>query len=79
MGAAVVLCVEDDSLTGGGKPFGVIKPDGFAVTENGEVVVGVAGQPDHIGHGQKSAPAREAVSGCGFEVFECSGDDDGRG
>nr|VTP00683.1 hypothetical protein BIN_B_02544 [Mycobacterium kansasii] len=55
----------------------MVEGQGFAVVEECEVVVGVAGQANHIRHGQQGAPAGERLAGGGFEVVECGGHDDG--
>ena len=59
--------------------FGVIERECFAVVEDGQVVVGVASQPDHIAHRQQGAAAGERFAGAGFQLFECGGDDDAGG
>ena len=55
----------------------MIERQGFAVVEDGQVVVGVAGEPDHIRHRQQGAAAGERLAGAGFQFLQRGGDDDG--
>ncbi len=48
--AATIAGVQDNSLPRCGQAFAVIQRQGFALIENGEVMVGMAGQTDHVGH-----------------------------
>ncbi|BBZ44214.1 hypothetical protein MPRM_14950 [Mycobacterium parmense] len=75
-GAAAILAVEHDSLGGGGQAFGVVQRQGFAPVEDRQVVMGMAGQADHVGHWQPRAAAGEAAPGGGFEFGQGGGDDD---
>ena len=51
----------------------------FAFVEDGQVVVGVGAQPDHIRHRQQGAPAGEGFAGAGFELLQRRGDHDAGG
>jgi hypothetical protein len=75
-GAATILGVQDYSLPGGGESFGVLKRDRFAFVKDRQVMVGVAGQPDHLAHRQERAAAGECLTGRGLQVFEGGGHDD---
>ena len=43
-------------LGGRGQSFGVIQPDGAALVEDRQIVVGVAGQADYLTDRQQGAP-----------------------
>jgi hypothetical protein len=45
--------------------------------EDGQVVVGVAGHPDHGRHGQQGSGGGDGLSDTGFEFLQGGGDDDG--
>ena len=57
----------------------MIERQRFAFVEDGQVVVGMGGQPDHIGHRQQGAAAGERFAGAGFEFLQRGGDDDAGG
>jgi hypothetical protein len=48
----------------------VIQPDRFALVEDRQVMVGVAGQPDDIGHRQQRAAAGEPFTRGGLQLVE---------
>ena len=78
-GASAFLGAEHDSLGWGCYPFGVVEREGFAVIEDRQVVVRVAGHANHVGHRYQGASAGPGFSAGGFEVFECGGHDDRHG
>jgi hypothetical protein len=45
----------------------VIQGQRFALVEDGEVMMRVAGQPDHVGHRQQRATSGQAFAGGGLE------------
>jgi hypothetical protein len=49
--------VEDNPLAGRGESFGVIQRQGFALVENSQVVMGMAGDDDKAGGEHTSRPA----------------------
>jgi hypothetical protein len=59
---ATVLRVQHNSLSRRSQSFGVIQPDDRAFVEDRQVVMGVTGQPDDVGHGQHGAPAGECLA-----------------
>ncbi|MCW2651650.1 MAG: hypothetical protein JWR32_2626, partial [Mycobacterium sp.] len=61
----------------GGQAFALAEPEGAGlVVEDQQVVLGVAGQPDHVADRQHAAPAGERDAGFGVQVLEAGGDDD---
>ena len=54
----------------------MIQRQGLAFVEDRQVMVGVAGHPDHITHGQDGAAAGQPFAGGGFEVGQGCSDDD---
>lgn len=67
--AATVLGVQHNSLRRGGQALGVVERQGLASIEYREVVVCVAGQPDHIRYGQDRTPAGEAAPAAASKSF----------
>ena len=57
----------------------MIERERFALVEDGQVVVGVAGQPDHVGHRQQRAAGGQGFPAAGLQLFECGGDHDAGG
>ena len=52
------------------------RADPVRLVEHGQVVVGVAGQPDHLGDGQDGAPTGDPDPGAALQVLQRGADDD---
>ena len=57
----------------------MIQRQRLALVEDGQVVMGMAGHADHVGHRQSGATTGESFTGRGLEVFERGGHDNYRG
>jgi len=62
--AAPILGVQDDPLARRGQPFAVVQSQGFALVEDGQVVVGLAAMRVTSDMGNTVASTGECLAGC---------------
>ena len=77
-GAAAVAGDQHDPLRRGGHPAGAeqVQRRSGGPVEHRQVVVGMRGQPDHVGDRHHGAAAGDADPGAAFQVLQGGADDD---
>ena len=77
-GASTITGNQHDPLRRGSDALGAEQIQGRSrgTVEHRQVVIGVAGQPDHIGDRHDGATAGDTDPGAGFQVLQGGADDD---